>query len=255
MKDLAQQSEAVVTDILRLMGIAADVQTTVGEDGTLHVSIETRGLDDIVIGRGGETLQSLEYVVLRVVNREFSDERVSVSIDVGGYLDRRDDELVDLAHQLAQKLRETNREQLTDLLPAAERRTIHRALAEVGGLTTYSIGDGMLKRLVVSTRDAEPFVEPRERDRDRERGGRRERGGGERPGRDRRDARGERPRGGRSERESGGQTPAPSSDGRVRDLISAEKQAAGLRRPAFRIVSLPPGFSSDSAKGEAVDDE
>ena len=76
--------------------------------------------------------------------------REQIAIDIGGYRGRRDAQLRKSAEALAGKARETGREVTTEPLAAAERRLVHRALAEATGITTRAVGDGLLKKIAIT---------------------------------------------------------------------------------------------------------
>src|SRR5690349_5814839 len=110
------------------MGVEANVQAGDTPGGGVMLTVSAGEQDAVVIGHRGETLQSLQHIVTRIINRESKEDRVSITIDVAGYQERREQELVDLAEDLASKVRSTSRDEITELLPASERRIVHRAI-------------------------------------------------------------------------------------------------------------------------------
>ncbi len=106
------------------------------------------GKPGVLIGKRGQTLDALQYIVEKVVNRK-SRERVRVSIDVGGYLANKKQNLESLAGRTALKAKKNGRPATIGQLNAHDRRIIHLALKGDSEVTTKSIGDGFLRKLVV----------------------------------------------------------------------------------------------------------
>ena len=101
-----------------------------------------------LIGRNGRTLAALEYLTNAVVNRE-EGGRVRVNVDVGGYKRRRDERLRKEAMQAAARVRKSGLAVELEPMSAAERRVVHRALADEPGVHTESRGEGGDRRVVV----------------------------------------------------------------------------------------------------------
>jgi spoIIIJ-associated protein len=143
--------------------------------------VEGDGLEEKLIGADGEGLDALQHLVARIVSKQ-SGSRQMVSVDLGGYRERRERQLRDMAYELADAVRQTGRQVLTDPMAAPERRVVHLALNEDPDITTFAIGDGLVKPIAIAPIDqAPPPEERRSPDRRRwesaERGGRdRERG-------------------------------------------------------------------------------
>ena len=96
----------------------------------------------LLIGRRGETLSSLQYLLNVMVSRR-SDEQDSVfGVDIEGYRRRREETLVETARRVAAEVRESGDVITLEPMPAAERRIVHLALEEMDGVTTESVGSG-----------------------------------------------------------------------------------------------------------------
>ncbi len=125
--------------------VNVDVQT---DDDTLK--IEFTGSDmGIVIGKRGETLDALQYLTSLVVNRGDSDFK-KVSLDTENYRDKRNTALESLAHKLAKKVARTRRSTTLEPMNSYERRIIHSALQDDPYVTTYSIGQGVNRKVVIA---------------------------------------------------------------------------------------------------------
>jgi len=107
----------------------------------------------LLIGRRGETLRALQFMVNSLVSRRM-DERVNILVDVAGYQQRRHDFLATLAAKIAKTVGSSGRSIALEPMPPNERRIVHLALADYGGVTTSSTGVGEGRKVVV-----EPNVE------------------------------------------------------------------------------------------------
>jgi hypothetical protein len=137
------------------MGISAEIYMRNIQSDEIQIEILAEEQSAIIIGHRGEALQSLQYVVNRMINRGNEERKISVTLDISGYLKRREEQLIAQARRMARKVRTTGREEITEQLLPAERRIIHISLAGDSDLMTYSLGDGTLKRLVVALADSE----------------------------------------------------------------------------------------------------
>jgi len=144
--------EEVVDDVARTIMECLDVNyrifTDELEDST-YINIETAGVDGLLIGRKGDTLNSLQHLMGRIVSKRMGGYQ-RVTIDVGGYLKNRQDILRQKALKAADRARRTNREVAMEPMKASERRIIHLTLAEVNGVTTYTLGNGELRKVYIS---------------------------------------------------------------------------------------------------------
>jgi spoIIIJ-associated protein len=145
--------KSILGDVLGFMGI--EFSTSVEEmPDTTFVNIDSNGLDGLLIGRRGETLASLQHVVNRIFTSR-TGRHSKVTIDVGGYIKRKHRLLVEKAHKIAARVRKTGKEYDFEPLKAAERRIVHLAIAEFDDVTTYTIGDGLLRKVVICPKTSE----------------------------------------------------------------------------------------------------
>ena len=140
--------KGIIERVLGFMGIDHDV-TVESMPDTTFMNINSSGLDGLLIGRRGETLGSLQHVVNRVFTSR-TGEHSKITIDVGGYVRRKQRLLIERARKVAGRVRETGREFDFEPLKAAERRIIHLAVSDVDEVSTYTIGDGLLRKVVVT---------------------------------------------------------------------------------------------------------
>lgn len=248
MTDLRERSRAVTAEILHLMGMTARVQAD-DESGEIRVKIDAGDDSEALIGSRGFGIQSLHYVVSRIINKSPSESnRVHVVMDVAGYSDRHNAELLDRAREMAEIVRTSGKEQITEPLTSPDRKAIHQALSGNDDLVTYSLGVGSTKRLVVALATAER-LEDHGASSDRPHRGRPSgTGEGRSAGRRRPERAGDRGH-------ARGRIPADvgRSDGRVRDLINATPTSSTSDDPprkksSFRIVHMPPGMTEPQDK-------
>lgn len=102
----------------------------------------------ILIGKRGQTLESIQYIIEKVVNKH-SEKRLRVQVDVEGYLEMRRDSLKRLAERLAEKSKRTGKPVTIGQMNAHDRRIVHLALKEDHAVRTKSVGDGFLRKLVI----------------------------------------------------------------------------------------------------------
>ena len=103
----------------------------------------------LLIGRRGETLGSLQYLLNVMVGRSYDDQDMVFGVDVEGYRRRREESLVEMARRVAEDVRETGDVITLEPMPAAERRIIHLTLSEEPGVVTESVGRGSDRQVEV----------------------------------------------------------------------------------------------------------
>lgn len=144
--DAMKFSREVLEGILSRMPVEAEVTTSrINDRIILNIDGGNRGL---LIGKKGATLDSFQFLVNKIVNRE-KKERNHIIVDTGEYRKRRHDSLMALSLRLADKARRINRPVSINALSAQERRIIHLSLKDEKGVTTRSKGEGSYKRVVI----------------------------------------------------------------------------------------------------------
>ena len=129
------------------MEVAVDVQYE-EESGTMNIDLAGEEMG-ILIGKRGQTLDSLQYLVSLVVNKE-SDEYIRVKVDTEDYRARRKETLENLAKNIAYKVKKTRRAVSLEPMNPYERRIIHSALQGDKYISTHSEGDEPFRRVVVT---------------------------------------------------------------------------------------------------------
>lgn len=157
--EVVEVAQDVLETILEKAGVTA--RTTYRDDAVVQeaertpapVVFDVEGEDlGILIGRRGQTLACLQYIVRLITGNRVKAVTPPIVIDVNGYKQRRYQSLRTLAQRMAEEV-EANGEPFTlEPMPAYERRIIHLALAEHPGVTTESTGFGEDRKVVIIPR-------------------------------------------------------------------------------------------------------
>jgi spoIIIJ-associated protein len=156
-EDEAEMAAQMLDHLLELMGVAADVSIrdpeTPGDGlGMAKAVLDVEGDDlGILIGRRGETLSSLQYLLNLMVSRKLG-QHMTFTVDVEGYRQRREKQLNSLAFRMADQVKRTRRPVMLEPMPPNERRIIHLALAEDRQVETSSVGEGDTRKVEISPR-------------------------------------------------------------------------------------------------------
>ena len=195
-------------EVIALMGVENVTFSAVqkGEATIIRLDGEKLGA---LIGRRGETMESLSYLASLVANR-LEGDYIKLGLDVAGYRDKRESDLTALAQRIGAKVRKTGRSFAMEPMNPYERRIIHSAIGKMEGVRSESKGEGRDRRVVIYSTAPDAQT-------DNTYGERRPRSNGRRPGGSRnggfRGGRGSSSRNGgpRNGRPAGSRGPRPSS--------------------------------------------
>lgn len=138
-----------VSDVLNAMGMKdAKVTSKIDEEGALGIDVEGSNMG-ILIGKRGQTLDSLQYLTNRVANK-MQEGYVRVKLDTEDYRRRRKETLENLAKNIASKVKRTRRAVSLEPMNPYERRIIHSALQADPAVSTHSEGEEPYRRVVVT---------------------------------------------------------------------------------------------------------
>ena len=152
-----QVGRELLTDVLGLMGVRASVETKLGyelaEEGQPPPTVLNITGDDlgILIGRRGETLRALQYLIRLMVSHRLK-HWTDLVVDVENYRVRRRRTLESLAQRVAEQVAKTGRPQSLEPMPAYDRRLVHIALRNHPQVTTQSSGEGEKRKVTISPR-------------------------------------------------------------------------------------------------------
>lgn len=145
-----------VYNVLAKMDLEANVTATVNdEDETVYVNIDGPDMG-VLIGKRGQTLDSLQYLTSLVINRHSGTSYLKVRVDTENYRERRKATLENLAKNISQKVRRTRRSVTLEPMNPYERRIIHSALQNDKFVETYSEGEEPYRRVVVAMKKDAP---------------------------------------------------------------------------------------------------
>ncbi len=157
--DIAETAKGILERLLTLMGVGGSVvlqaQPIVegGKEATTSVVLNIKGDDlGILIGRRGQTLACVQYIVRLIVGHQ-TEAWVPIVIDVEGYKERRYQSLQAFARRIAEQVKARGAPFTLEPMPAYEMRIIHLTLADHPDVTTESIGEGEARKVVILPRE------------------------------------------------------------------------------------------------------
>ena len=234
-----KKAYAYLKTVIEGLGIEKyDIDVTkAGKEYFFEVSSEDNY--SLLIGRRGETLDSIQYLTRLAANRGKEDGKsVRISINVGDYREKRERTLKDIARKNGRRVRKYGRNMTLNPMNPSERRIIHTTIAEMEGLQSYSIGSDADRRVVISLAEGVEPLQPRNNGgrgrNDRGRGGR----GNDRGGRGRND------RGGRGNGGNRGRSAA-------NDAPAAPARAPRSDSEGTRYGIIAPKFDAEEIKAKA----
>ena len=140
--------EQFVKDTLKAMDMDVEITSSIDKDGALYVDMKGENMG-ILIGKRGQTLDSLQYLANRVANKHQSGY-VRVKLDTEDYRRRRKETLENLAKNIASKVKRTRKTVSLEPMNPYERRIIHSALQSDPAVSTHSEGEEPYRRVVVT---------------------------------------------------------------------------------------------------------
>lgn len=149
-KDAHQHLSELTKFILTSCGFRPNISVSRDEKG-LYLNIKTKHTDAILIGKKGETLWSLQYLISRLMKRFHPN--LKILVDVGGYRMRRNNFLKKKAEAIARIVLETGREMALDPLTKKEQQIVESKLVEIKGVKIYTIGKGVSKNVIIAPDD------------------------------------------------------------------------------------------------------
>jgi spoIIIJ-associated protein len=153
-EEVRQKARALALEMLENLLSLMKISATIEEkepppEGSAPVCLNINGDDlGILIGRRGNTLASLQYIVFLMVSQQLK-VHMPVSIDVEGYKERRNQSITDLSQRMAERVVSTGQPVTMEPMPANERRIVHLALRDYEGVTTESIGEGEERKVTI----------------------------------------------------------------------------------------------------------
>ncbi len=151
-KDFALEAKFFLRQILDAMKIKAEIK--IHEEGdTLNINVVSPNMA-LLIGHHGETLDSLQYLISLVINKDNTEEFKRVILDTENYRIKREETLKRLAVKFAENAKKYKKPQRFEPMNPYERRIIHASLQELPNIVTYSEGEEPNRRVIVEYKKA-----------------------------------------------------------------------------------------------------
>ena len=145
--DPIEEAKKFLLQVSEQMG--APINIEVKRDGKQVLFVMSGEKIALLIGKRGQTLNSLQYLTQLIINR-FSNQYLTVILDAEDYRNRRNDTLIQLAHRLALKSIKTGKDVALEPMPSYERKVIHTALSDNKRVKTFSDGSDPHRHIVIS---------------------------------------------------------------------------------------------------------
>lgn len=150
--DPEQTAKVFLREIFAAMGLTVDIETKLNPK-QLYINLSGDNMG-VLIGKRGQTLDSLQYLVNLVVNKG-NAPYLSIALDTENYRKRRRETLENLARNLARKVKHTGRNVVLEPMNPYERRIIHSALQNDRYVTTFSQGEDPYRNIVITLKKGE----------------------------------------------------------------------------------------------------
>lgn len=147
--ELEARCRTLTSQLLALVGVSCDVKVRPGLEAGEIVLEVTGDSGGLLIGRRGQTLDALEYIVNRMIGRSEDGATARIALDVEGYRERRCEYLRALARRLAEKAIESGRVVTLNPMSPRDRRIVHLALHDDQTVATRSQGEGHYRRMLI----------------------------------------------------------------------------------------------------------
>ncbi len=147
-------TQSTISELLEKMKVKASVKTRIDKKDRSRrrttVIADIQGEDlSVLIGKRSETLNALQFITRLIVGKSIS-QSINLVIDIGGFRDRREQQLRQLARRMARQAIETGKRQVLEPMPPNERRIIHLELRDNENVTTESTGEGERRKVTIT---------------------------------------------------------------------------------------------------------
>ena len=159
LEEQRREAMAILKQILEQMGEPTDVRQIEVDADTVEIEIKGDG-SGILIGRHGQTLDALEYIVNRILARRIKDA-APISLETESYRARRRQQLHRMALSMGEKAKREHKPVRLEPMPPRDRRVVHLALKDDPMITTRSAGDGTMRSIEIVPTDSGGRPQPR----------------------------------------------------------------------------------------------
>ena len=148
MKDPITYAKKYLEDLLSFFGLNVDVHAT-KEDEVIDLSVPSSHLNGFLIGQRGETLRSIQFLVSNALrNQEY--ELTRVNVDIADYKRHRRERLADKVEKWIDEIKTANEPRHLHPMNPADRRVVHKTVADTRGVTSESEGEGRDRHVVIT---------------------------------------------------------------------------------------------------------
>jgi spoIIIJ-associated protein len=138
-------------DLLAFFEVNVEVGVNVSED-VIELSVPSTERNSILIGRGAETLRSIQYIISTIL-RNKGAAIVRVNVDIAGYKRQKAEKLSDEARGWIEQVRQTGDSYVVSLNPA-DRRIVHKVASEYDDIQTFSEGEGRDRKIIIAQKSS-----------------------------------------------------------------------------------------------------
>ncbi len=146
-----EYAKKYLEDLLSFYGVNVEVEGSLSDD-VIELSVPSTEDNSILIGRGAETLRSLQYIISTTLRNQ-NAAVVRVNIDIADYKKQRAEKLAEKAREWIEQVRETGDSHVANLNPA-DRRVVHRVASEYDDIETFSEGEGRDRRVIIAQKSS-----------------------------------------------------------------------------------------------------
>ena len=138
-------------DMVSFFGANVEIEANV-EDDVIELQIPSSELNSILIGRGAETLRSMQYLISTTL-RNKNAALTRVNLDIAEYKKQRADKVAEQAREWIESVRQTGDSYVADLNPA-DRRIVHKVAQEYADIRTFSEGEGRDRKIIIAQKSS-----------------------------------------------------------------------------------------------------
>jgi len=150
LEEQGDSAREFIAGLIDELGLSADVSTRVVDEDTAEVVVEGRELG-VLVGPGGATLAALQELARTFVQKRTGGQSSRIVVDVAGYRAKRTAALQRFAQQVADEVTASGSDRALEPMSAADRKVVHDAINEIGGLATRSEGEEPRRYIIISS--------------------------------------------------------------------------------------------------------
>lgn len=146
--EAANFAKKQLEDLLSFFGLNVAVEAGV-EDDVIELNVPSTSINGFLIGQNGDNLRSIQHLIASMLKNS-NQELTRVNVDIADYKKQRAERLAEQVKQWASAVSESGQPMELHSMNAADRRTVHKTVSEVGGLSSESVGEGRDRHVVIS---------------------------------------------------------------------------------------------------------